>query len=309
MAPPPLVLDTNVFRGEALSWFSDLHAKGFTLRISEVALLETWAASTRAFHEGCTFRAARGVLFSRAKAVAPYLAREDPVLVVGPPALDSIRQRASAASGLPAPLAQTRRQWELNVYWTNLIKERVTTAQWLEGGRVANKHLEDLDKNVIGLARTDADFTEKPPLPPLDVDTTTHEYAAALEEWHVRKLRARLPDLVGFISETLELPPEAAERLDCYVRGFAFRLAAASTGARLPKKNDGADLRLPMHIAQGHVLVTKEPALLGIVDECETNQACWVRAPDDLDRLPEGEPWGNDLAAAHAAFTARGRRG
>jgi hypothetical protein len=79
-----------------------------------------------------------------------------------------------------------------------------------------------------------------------------------------------------------------AERFDAHIAVTAHRLRSAASGARMPKKNDGADAALTMHIAEGCILVTGETQLIKLVDGSKTYQAPWVRRIDDLDDLPRG---------------------
>ena len=73
----------------------------------------------------------------------------------------------------------------------------------------------------------------------------------------------------------------------------------------MPKENDGADLQLTIHVGEGSVLVTQERHLISLVDEAGTYQAPWVLRLNDLDELPEGGPWSENVRDEAKRFRRR----
>ena len=108
-----------------------------------------------------------------------------------------------------------------------------------------------------------------------------------------------------YIRETLHLSDAAAERLDAQNSTYSLRLIAAAKGQRMPKRNDGVDFSLPMHVGDGAMLITREKQLVALVDQSGTYQAPWVRHIDDLDEIPDGLPWGENARQIARAFKRR----
>jgi hypothetical protein len=98
------------------------------------------------------------------------------------------------------------------------------------------------------------------------------------------------------------LSPPVAERFDAHIRTTAYRLHMAARGARMPKKNDGADASLTLHLGAGCILLTDERKLVDIIDESGTFQAPWVRQSQDLDDLPQIPAWGEQARNVARAF-------
>jgi hypothetical protein len=115
----------------------------------------------------------------------------------------------------------------------------------------------------------------------------------------------KLAYLRRFAAKSGKLSSEAAERLDAHVCAVAHRLRAAGRGARMPKRNDGADVSLTIHLGSGSLLVTEEVQLVEIVDLSGTFQRPWIRRLNDLDELPEGPPWGEDARRQAMQFIRR----
>lgn len=181
MRAPVLVLDTNVFRGTPTEHLASLRNRGFTIRVSDLALPETWARSVRNYRDGTASRPmARGLLFTKEQQLAA-------------------------------------------------LRDYLKTICWKMSGPVA-------------------------------------------------------------------------DRFDAHIAVTALRLHSAGLGARMPKENDGADLALTMHIAEGCVLVTNETQLVKLVDDSKTYQAPWVRRLNDLDDLPQGPPWGEGARRLAQSF-------
>jgi hypothetical protein len=289
--PKPIaILDTNI------AWYTPPDelarvAERFTLRIGEGALIERWVHCVRE-HKKDRARA-RSMFFGRAKKIAGLL---DPVTPVEVGGGHLTRRVIAQADGL-RPVPQTEERVEgLTDQWRHIVGVEHNDEEWVafaegEGAQ----HLDWIDSTLIDLGQPASVLAKKIP-PELLEDNARFD---ALPDVEQRALLAQ------YIAQTLKLSPAAAERLDAHVRGLAFRLQAAATGDRMPKKNDGADFALTAHLGSGHFVLTNERALVDIVDGAGTYQAPWVRRLDDLDGLPDGPPWGESAREAARTFKRR----
>jgi hypothetical protein len=251
MSPPALVLDTNIYSFARAADLQHLSSRGLVLRVSDVALLEAWARSVRQYAEGEPLRKARGTLFARARSVASYLDKETPIAVGGG---QLTRLIVARADGTRYDSEGARYIRHLHARWRTLVGPGMSDEQWIANGRVAQGHLDKLDREFMDLARREEELRKKPP--PNDVDPAT--LPALYEQWDALSSVEQLALLRDFLKDTWRLSEAAAERLDCHIRVTALRLHLAALGARMPKENDGADVSLTLHLGEACVLVTNE---------------------------------------------------
>jgi hypothetical protein len=287
-------MDTNVARGEPLNSLENLAKRGLRLRVAETALLEWGAACVRGWDSGWSRCEARQKFFGRARKLASLLDPEVPVALDG--GLLTRRIVAQADGAEPFPEADTRER-DLRDLWTRIVGIGLSDEEFREGGTRVRVFLDELDESLAQLAQRDEDLRKKP-AQNIDPTALAEGYAlldAMSEADHLAALRK-------YAIETWNLSLAAAERLNAHVCATAYRLYAASKGARMPKGNDGADASLTLHIGSGSVLVTNESQLIRIVDACGTFQSPWVRTMRLLNDLPGGPPWGDGAREIAAKF-------
>jgi hypothetical protein len=280
MPVPLLVLDTNIFGFEPLGEFAKLADRGMVLRVSEVALYERLAASLRDHDEGVPLERTRDKFASRARAVAPYLEATTPIALGG--ANLTRRIVAQADETAPDERAET---WaaDLISLWRRVVAGEMSDEHWHRAGNVARDMLDSWDADHLALCNDD------------EVQIGDVQWGQIPEN----ELRSELRAIGGAFSDA------AVERLDAQLCSVSYRVHQAKWGARGPKKNDGADLSLPIHIAEGCFLLTRDGKLVRLIDESRTYQRPWVRRPDDLDDLPDGLPWGHYARDVNRAFRRR----
>ena len=286
---PVLVLDTNVYSYAPAEELRALVERGLTLRVSEVAVLEGLAASVREYETGAPRAKARGKFFSRARAMDRLLDKQSPLAFAGPVVMGRVVALVDGGA-LPADgeqyAARMLRMWEQS------IGPGMTDEEWIANGTSALAHLAERDKRLSALARRDD---------AIRAGRASEQFA----EWDRLTEPQRLAVTTEHVRRSTGFSDDVAERFDAWIRCMGLRLHAARTGARMPKENDGADVPLTMHLAEGAVLVTNETQLVAIVDQSHTFQAPWVRRMNDLDDLPSGTPWGADAREVAARFTRR----
>jgi hypothetical protein len=292
------VLDTNVYSYERPDNLARLAGRGLVLRASDIALLEAWAKSVREYQGGMPLKQARGMLFTRARAVAPYLDKRAPIAVSG----NRVEAIKAMAEGRPYDDAEGKRYARhIGELWDTLVGPGMSDDLWIRNGTVAQKYLDELDERLFLLARREEELRKNPV--PAGVDPAT--LAVGYQAWDSFTGDEQLALLRDYARESWKLSDAAAERLDGHIRVTALRLHLGALGTRMPKKNDGADAALTIHLGEGYVLVTNENPLVDLVDQSKTFQAPWVRRMNDLDDLPEGPPWGESAREAARVFRRR----
>jgi hypothetical protein len=228
--------------------------------------------------------------------IASFLDAEVPVALDGGLLTHRI---VAEADGKPPYQEADRRQRDLRELWSRVTGVGMTDEEFVATGTVANEFLDELDRNFAALALGEEELRKKPP--PTDVDLGA--LASAYARWDNQLSdEERLGELRRYVAKSWRLSALAAERLDAHVCTTAYRLQAAARGARTPKKNDGADVSLTIHLGSGCILLTNDLRLIDVVDHSGTFQAPWVRHPDDLDNLPEGMPWGDVAKLTGTSF-------
>jgi hypothetical protein len=288
-----LVLDTNVARFARIGTLEALASRGLRLRVSETAYLEWWSQGVRMLPDNRV--EARAIFFGRAKKIAPLLDQETPIAIS---AGMLARRIVAEADGQPIPDEYDARERGLIKQWKTVSGIGFTDEEWSEWGRVAEAHLQELDAELIRMALPERELAKKIPA----------EMKEANDAWVALPPDEQLAHLRRFVKETLKLSDAAAERVDAHIQTTALRLHAAARGARLPKRNDGADVSMSTQVGSGCIMVTDEWQFVDIVDQSGTYQAPWVRRLDDLDELPEGLPWGDTAREAQRAFKRRDDR-
>jgi hypothetical protein len=293
------VLDTNIVRFERIDTVQRLVRQGFRLRIAETALFEWGAACVRGWErEGWSRSEARQKFFGRAKSLAPFIDAEVPIAVDG--GLLSRRIIAQASDLTPFEGADVRER-DLRDLWIRIVGVGMSDEEFRAAGKIANNFLDELDENFSQLARREAELRNNTSPPGVDPSAL----AAAYVEWDRMSELDQLAYLRQYAIDSWQLPASAAERLDAHVHATAYRLHAAARGARMPKRNDGADISLTLHIGAGCVLPTNEKRLVDVVDLSGSFQAPWVRRPNDMDEPPDGVPWGESARRQGASFKRR----
>lgn len=276
-----LVLDTNVYGYGALAKLALLAERGLLLSVSEIAFTEALARSAREFRTGGMRRGrARGKFFGRSKSLAPYL---DPACPVALGAGGITRRVAAQTTGGPPVQVAEERSRLLNAMWQVVVGHEFSDEEWVRQGRVAEEWLTWRDETLFTTIRAVRDQREPP------------RWAAMSQAERLAAIRTSLATFWGFSRAMIE-------RLDAHVATVAYRMLEGERGSRLPKENDGADVHLTQHLAEGAVLVTNDERLIDIVDRSGTYQAPWVRRLDELESLPEGLPWGEGARQQAASF-------
>jgi hypothetical protein len=278
---PRLVLDTNVYAFGRTDDLAGLAERGLLLSVSEIAFTETILRSFREYRGGMRRGQARGMLFRRSKAIAPFL---DPAYPVALGAGGITRRVAAQTAGAMQNHAAERQSALLIAIWQVVIKHEFTDEDWAANAKVAEAWLTERDQAEFTVMRA----VRGQPRPV--------GWSAKAEAERLAVMRASLAEFWGFT-------PAMTERLDAHVATTAYQMLQWDTGARTAKKNDGADGHLTQHIAEGSVVVTNDNRLIDIVDRSGTFQAPWVRRLDDLECLPEGLPWGEDARRQARSFT------
>ncbi|MGA3124806.1 MAG: hypothetical protein ABSF69_29005 [Polyangiaceae bacterium] len=295
----PCVLDTNIARFGPPCDLEKLARRGFRLRVAETAFLEWIAACVREWQEARWSRPiARQKFFGRAKSIAPFLDSDVPV------ALDGgllTRRIVAQADGKPAVKAFDDRQQAFVELWRRIVGLEMTDEEFIAAGQSANAFLDELDANFIDLARGEEELRKR--VPPAEMDAAS--LSSAYAQWDEVSDMEKFTQLCRHAITSWRLSPVAAERLDAHVCTTAYRLQAAARKERMPKRNDGADASLTIHLGSGSILLTKDEKLIDVVDRSGTFQAQWVRHPDDLDNPPYGLPWGDDARRSGSSFRRR----
>lgn len=280
---PVLVLDSNILGFEPAEALEGLVDRGFVLRVSEVAFYERLAASLRKHaEEGWPLEAARDIFLKRARGVAPHLDPTVPIALCG---ANLTRRVAAQADGRPLVEKDERFAAGLISLWRRAAAGETDDKTWQYAGTNARDMLDSWDAAYFALCN-DA-----------EVQIGDVQWKHVPED----RLRAELREMMHEFSDA------AMERLDAQLCSGAYRVHQAKSGARAPKKNDGADLVLPIHIGEGSFLLTRDQKLIDLIAESRTYQRPWVRRPDDLDDLPDGLPWGEYARNVNRTF--RGVRG
>jgi hypothetical protein len=276
MPAPVLVLDSNIYGFEPIAEIAKLADHGMVLRVSEVAFYERLAASLRDHAAGPPLERTRDDFTGRARAVAPYLSATAPIALGGA----NLTRRIVAQTDETAPDERAERWAEdLISLWRRVVAGKMSNEHWHRAGNVANEVLDGMDEAFFALCR----------------DTVVQIGDIQWKEIPDEALRFELRSAMGFSNA-------AMERLDAQVCSGSYRVHQAKWGARPPKKNDGADLSLPIHIGEGCFLLTRDRKLVDLIDESQTYQRPWVRFPDDLDDLPNGLPWGEHARDVNRTF-------
>jgi hypothetical protein len=288
MGAQTVVLDTNVYRGAPTEKLAALRSRGVVVRVSDLALYEAWARSVREYREERMSRQqARGLLFARAKSVAPYLDAQTPIAATGGALARGVIAQVDGGALKPRDLRYLEHLPEL---WGRLIGVGLSDEEWIQAGIDAQKHLEELDANLFDLARREDDLRKNPV--PDDVDPA--DLPGQYDLWDSLSDEQRFAAVRDYLKATWTMTDAVADRFDAHIAVTARRFQAAAAGARMPKRNDGTDAALTMHIAEGCILVTDEGQLIKLVDESKTYQRPWVRRLNDLEDLPVS-PGGRSL--------------
>lgn len=278
MPSPILVLDANIYGFEPVSSLAKLSDRGLVLRVSEVALYERLAASFRDHVEKhLSLAAAQDLFMRRARSVAPYL---DPLMPIALGGANLTRRVAALADGRSPDAGGEQFHAHLVALWGRIVAGDMSNMQWHAAGKMAGEMVDDWDAQHFAICE-DA-----------EVEIGEVQWKHVAED----QLRAELRSIMGEFSEA------AVERLDAQLCSVSYRVHQAKWGARRPKKNDGADLCLPIHIGEGCFLLTRDRKLIDLIDESRTYQRAWVRSPDDVDDLPDGLPWGEHARAGNCTF-------
>lgn len=276
MVKPVAILDTNLAAYADLRTLEHLAGR-FRLRVGETAVLEWWVQAARLYNDSRP--RARAKFFGRAKRIAPFLDRECPTMVS---AGHLARKILAEADGL-APVAESEeRARGLVDQWGITVGQEYLDEEWCDFANVAQAHLDDVDQKLIDLAQPQQELEKLTP-PALKEQSRLFGQLADSEQ---------LAHLRRHAIECWRFSGAAAERLDARIATAALRLHAAAKGARMPKRNDGADVSLTIHLGDASFLLSDDQRLIDIVDQSGTYQAPWVRRSKEVDDLPEGPPWG-----------------
>jgi hypothetical protein len=270
--------------------------RGFRLRIAQTALLEWNAACVRQWEgENGSRQEARKKFFGRAKSIASFLDHESPIAMDG----GALTARIVAeVDGEQPHQGVERTEHNLTSLWREIVGVEMTDEEFRDAGRKADEFLASLDEGLIRLARREEELRQNAPPPGMDSAQLAADYAT----YDTLAESAKLDGLRRHCVTTWEFSPAVAERFDGHICTTAYRLHMAARGARLPKKNDGADASLTLHLGAGCILLTDERKLVDIVDESGTFQAPWVRQSHDLDDLPQIPAWGEQARNVVRAF-------
>jgi hypothetical protein len=282
MSSPTLVLDSNVYGFEPVGALMGLANRGFILRLSEVAFYERLAASFRDHVvKHASIAATYDDFIRRAQTVAPCLDLLAPIALGG---ANLTRRIAALADGRPPNEPGEHFHASLLALWRRIVAGDMSNEHWHTAGKMAGEMVDNWDAQHFAICQ--------------DAEVQIGEV-----QWkHVPEdgLRAELRSIAGDFSV------DTAERLDAQLCSVSYRVHQAKWGARRPKKNDGADLSLPIHIGEGCFLLTRDQKLIDLIDESRTYQRAWVRRPDDLDALPaDGSPWGQYAREVNRSFSRR----
>jgi hypothetical protein len=212
-----------------------LAMRGLAISVSEIAFTEAWAKSVREFRSGMERDRARGKLFGRTRALAPYVDAQQPVAL----GAGGVTHRVAALTAGRPPIPEVaQRETILNTMWRTVAGPECNDDLWTENGRVAEEWLAWRDQTLNLVVKT----MREQPIPP--------SWQTMAENERLAVLRASTATFWGFT-------PAMTERLDAHVCTFAYRMLQGLEGARMPQKdNDGADLHLTQHIADDCILVT-----------------------------------------------------
>lgn len=290
---PRVVLDTNAVRALDASVASKLTADGRLLSISEVALIELWAASVRSLADGASRARARGLLQVPIRRLNKFVDPIYPVAVVRTPAL----QRVEHQVGGPPPSKEVTDYVAMRTAeWRLVASGAWNDEEWIAQGRIYQRWLDDIEGQFAKLARRSDQASREDA--PVDGGERRKRYEALTKD-------ERRDAYLAFAREAVPVSPAAEERVDLWHRFLGQRLFEAAQGSRSPKDNDGADSMTLIHVAEGAVLVANDRKMVDVVDECGSFQGAWVRRFDQLDDLPDVQPWGPAARALSHVFARK----
>jgi hypothetical protein len=233
-----VVLDTNAFRGLQVAEIERIASLGFKFSVSEMAISETMAASVREYRAGLARDRARGKLFKRVKAFAPYIDSARPIAVVGAHAINRVR----LATGLTVDEAVlSGHDTYLLDLWRTMRGIELTDEEWLQNGDIAERWLAALDAELSSLARPFSDLWSNVKD---DVDTKRADWNAASDETKLTAIHTHIVQAWGLDDAT-------ANRLDAFVRFFAWRLLRARESLRTDQRKRCDRLALPRSSGRG----------------------------------------------------------
>ena len=117
------------------------------------------------------------------------------------------------------------------------------------------------------------------------------------------------PYLVASLGNPGLVNPPLRDRMNGWLRVFAYRLGQTGRAAETATANDAEDLHQLQLLGLPAFFMTNDTDILFDVGQAGTFQAPWVRRFVELaeDALPEGIPWGPGAVRAGQRFTRRSR--
>lgn len=283
-----LVLDTNVAAYASLEQLLPLERFGLPVSISDMALSETWASSVRSNKPS--------KLTARFRKIAPLIDPTYPVAVGGAMAIAQARWLASDGRLRPPPelvdyQAHAREAWE------RILSGDLPEGEWRAVGSWTNAFLDDTDARHTKLVEP---LREKLRNRARQRGDDVETLERSLEEIPPTRLRIfnilAIRDVYG---------ADVGDRLDALSRVLAWRGLTDDPLAK-GKKNDGADYRLLLHLAEGAMVITDEVKLRRLIDASGSPQRAWVRSLEELRYgIPQCDPWGDAAIEASRTFGPR----
>jgi hypothetical protein len=178
--------------------------------------------------------------------------------------------------------------------WADLIDEKRSEEWWERSGRALKFEIDEHAERWLDLAR---DWRQKLPR---QSDEQHARTLAQIEEIGADALISRsFPYLVTTLGNPGIVPP-LRDRMNAWLRAFAYRLGRTGRGADTATANDAEDLVQLQHIGAPAFFMTHDTNILFEVGQAGTFQTPWVRRFVELaeDPLPDGMPWGGSALVA-----------
>lgn len=291
-----IVLDTNIAAFAPLAEIAELQRFGLPISVSEVAVSETWARSTRSVAvDGVDTQLAKGKLVRRFPKLAPYLDPDYPVALAGLAGVVRASLMASARAQVEprafAEFERAMRAWA--DYWQLLMGGELSDEQWMHGGQACAAYLSSLDAKHAFLARSLDEKLRDRYQDPEERAAAQAELDAAdpddVRRFSILAIRAAIKKATIV---------DISERLDAYIGVTTWRAVHAEEALARPEENAGADHRLLVHLAEGAVVLTNDERLCALVDATGSPQAPWVQRAKDIaaNGMPTGDSWGPSAA-------------
>lgn len=278
-----VVLDANLVQYAPIYELEALSRRGFTVSISIEGLQEIW---TRSIKEN-----SYSFLSNRIKNLAPVLDPAAPIAFVGTAMLSTVgnctarvREEASAFRD------------DITASWRRVSADGLSESEWKRIGTAVKAEVDAFE--AWWLDRLNAFRELERRIAEKTKDSEPYDRERGLSV--IRR---------SFVDDApVETKPSLNVRADAHLRYLMAKLRRSLRGEGTG--NDWYDARHLQHIAEPAFLATRDYRLIQTVDDSNSLQRAWVRAPIELleDHVALCEPWGAPAEVASRAFIRPSKR-